>query len=99
MLGNYINDEVLMLNQLGDTTGFVHMENFFIITNFNNNLFNITTTFVTLNENESAEPIIYQDNLVQKTKDIIFTKATAKTNIKNSDENIIKTEELKIRKS
>lgn len=99
MLGNYINDEVSMLNQLGDTTGFVTYGEFFHnYTSCNNDLLNITTTFITLNENESVEPIIYQDNLIEKDKKDIILKAMTKLISRTSDENIIKTEELKIKK-
>ena len=99
MLGNYINDEVSLLNQLGDTTGFVTYGEFFHnYTSCNNNLLNITTTFVTLNENESSEPIIYKDNLIQKDKKDIILKAMTKLISRTSDENIKKTEELQIKK-
>lgn len=99
MLGNYINDEISMLNQLGDTIGFVTYGEFFHnYTSCNNDLLNITTTFVTLNENESKEPIIYKENLVQKDKKDIILKAMTKLISRTSDENITKTEELKIKK-
>ena len=79
MLGNYIKDELSMLNQLGDTTGFVTYGEFFHnYTSCNNDLLNITTTFITLNENESVEPIIYQEKLVQKDKKDIALKIMTK---------------------
>lgn len=99
MLGNYIYDEISMLNQLGDTTGFVTYGEFFHnYTSCSNDLLNITTTFITLNENESIEPIIYQENLVQKDKKDIVLKAMTKLISRTSDENIKKTEELQIKK-
>jgi PAS domain S-box-containing protein len=99
MLGNYINDEVSMLNQLGDTTGFVSYGEFFHnYTSCNNDLLNITTTFITLNENESIDPIIYKDNLIEKDKKDIILKAMTKLISRTSAENIKNTEELKIKK-
>ena len=53
MLGSYLDDEISILNNSGNTTGFITYGEFF----YNNsskstNLLNVTTTYLLLNENE-----------------------------------------------
>jgi PAS domain S-box-containing protein len=63
MLGDYLEDEMSVINKIGPTTGFVTYGEFFHDgASCSNNLLNITTTYVLLNENvESAKPIEISD--------------------------------------
>ncbi len=58
MLGNFLNDELHGIDQIAPTAGFVTYGEFFHDTQgCANTLLNITTTFVTLSENPSEEPL------------------------------------------
>ena len=59
MLGGFLEDELHMINKFGDTSGFITYGEFFHNqTSCSNNLLNITTTFVSLNEKESTTKVL-----------------------------------------
>ncbi len=92
MLGEFVNDEITTLNSLAPTTGFVTYGEFFHnTTSYNNNLLNITTTFVLLSEKSSAELVkLKTKELHLDKKDIrlnALTTLIAKTSKKLDDNN------------
>jgi PAS domain S-box-containing protein len=78
MIGEYLNKEIAVINNIAPTSGFITYGEFFHdIKSENNSLLNITTTFVMLSEKSSNEPIV-QDNLstVKNEQDITLKALT-----------------------
>ncbi len=79
ILGNYLFDEISMLSNLGESSGFFTYGEFFHnCISCQNDLLNITTTFVTLNENILEEPIIFDKQNIEKDKKDIALKIMTK---------------------
>ena len=92
MTGSFFNKEIKMLNNLGTTFGFIAYGEFFHNKDeFSNNLLNITTTFVTLNENIQKEKLKFEDDdILASKKDIklnALTKLIKKTSEKLDENN------------
>ena len=86
ILGSYLFDEVSMLGNLGAASGFFTYGEFFHNSvSCENDLLNITTTFITLNENDVEENITFDEQNIKKDKkDIalkIMTKLITQTSI------------------
>ncbi len=80
MLGTYFEKEMKILNCLGPSSGLVLFGEFFHNKTCNcNNLLNITSTFVTLNEKELEEEISFKDIKIKTSKKDI--KLNALTNL------------------
>ncbi len=88
MLGNYLNDEMSLLNLAGPTVGFVTYGEFFHDMNScSNNLLNITTTYLVLNEGKGNEPITKDIHYsTQKNKKDITLKALTTLVSRTSEE-------------
>ena len=79
ILGNYLFDEIAMLGNLGDASGFFTYGEFFHNSvSCQNDLLNITTTFITLNENDIEEKITFDEQNIQKDKKDIALKIMTK---------------------
>jgi PAS domain S-box-containing protein len=86
ILGSYLFDEINMLSNLGEATGFITYGEFFHnCISCQNDLLNITTTFITLNENDINENITFEEhNILKDKKDIalkIMTKLITQTSV------------------
>lgn len=88
MLGNYLNDEMSIINIIGPTAGFVTYGEFFHDKkSCSNNLLNITTTYLVLNETKSKELISNHTNYTtKKDKKDITLKALTTLISKTSEE-------------
>ena len=99
MLGGFLNEELSSLDNIAPTTGFITYGELFHDTNScDNNLLNITTTYVVLNENESKKDIVFRESDVHKdSKDralrAITTLITRTSN--ELDENIYYLQQFK----
>ena len=88
MLGNYLNDEMAIINSIGPTSGFVTYGEFFHDKkSCSNNLLNITTTYLILNEEPSTELIEKTNhNPLKKNKKDVTLKALTTLVSRTSDE-------------
>jgi PAS domain S-box-containing protein len=88
MLGKYLSDEMSIINSIGPTSGFVTYGEFFHDkTSCSNNLLNITTTYLILNEEPSNELIEKTNhNPLQKNKKDVTLKALTTLISRTSDE-------------
>jgi len=88
MLGNYLNDEMAVLNLIAPTSGFVTYGEFFHDSkSCSNNLLNITTTYLLLNEEKGSELILKaNNNTTLKNKKDITLKALTTLISRTSDE-------------
>ncbi len=76
MLGNYLNDEINILNNSGNTSGFITYGEFFYNNQSNcTNLLNVTTTYLLLNEGEVSSLEKSESNFIEKNFNEIKTKA------------------------
>jgi PAS domain-containing protein len=76
MLGNYLNEEVSIINEIAPTAGFVTYGEFFHDTKeCSNNLLNITTTYVVLGEGEQKEEIKNTPYIANRSAKDITLKA------------------------
>ena len=76
MLGNYLNEELSTINQIAPTTGFITYGEFYHNTETcSNNLLNITTTYVLLNEKDKKDKIINNKKLMLAHENDIALKA------------------------
>lgn len=92
MLGEFLSDEISTLNSIAPNTGFVTYGEFFHNKiSCNNNLLNITTTFILLNEKESKEQIKLENTKLELDKKDIrlnaLTTLISKTSKKLDDNN------------
>ncbi|MCX6052068.1 MAG: PAS domain S-box protein [Campylobacterales bacterium] len=98
-LGTYFNEELELLGVLAPLSGFVTYGEFFHDSNScNNNLLNITTTYVVLNESQIQEPIHIKSVETQKSIENLRLKAltTLVSKIgKELDENLHYLEQFK----
>lgn len=79
MLGTYLDDELKIFQSFAETSGFItYGEFYYNSTSCKNNLLNITTTYVTLNESEEIIPIDYAkiDKRVKSNRDITIKALT-----------------------
>lgn len=101
MLGNYLNEEVSIINEIAPTSGFVTYGEFFHDSNScTNNLLNITTTYVILNEKEMhKEKLSIKDVSLKNISDKDITLKALTTLISRTseelDENINYLEQFK----
>jgi len=100
MLGSFLNDEIATINQIAPTTGFITYGEFFHNSNScHNDLLNITTTYVVLNENNTIENNLKFTNITtEKNKHDIVLKALTNLITKTSnelDENLYYLEQFK----
>jgi PAS domain S-box-containing protein len=101
MLGEYINDEMEVLNKIAVASGFITYGEFFHnATSCSNDLLNITTTYVILNENQNNSKLIYKGKVVPKRKDVRDITLRTLTNLvsrtsQELDENIYYLEQYK----
>lgn len=88
MLGSYLDEEISIINYIAPTTGFVSYGEFFHDTqNCSNNLLNITTTYVLLNEKKPHKIIDKKiDNIKKNHGNKITLKALTTLVSKTSDE-------------
>lgn len=77
MLGNFLNDELQNINQIAPTCGFITYGEFFHdMKTSQNNLLNITTTYVVLNEDtENKETILFENKDIKRDRKDITLKA------------------------
>ncbi|MCD6433915.1 MAG: FIST C-terminal domain-containing protein, partial [Sulfurimonas sp.] len=76
MLNNYLNDELSILSKIAPTSGFITYGEFFHdAKSCSNNLLNITTTYVVLNENKTTKEIDYSKEFITKDKRDVTLKA------------------------
>lgn len=69
MIGKNLKKEIELLNNLGSSVGFITYGEFYHdAAQCSNSLFNVTTTFVTLNENINTTPIVYDDKSTEYSK-------------------------------
>jgi len=99
MIGNYLNNEVSVIEKIAPTSGFITYGEFFHNKRSkSNHLLNITTTFVMLSE-KSSSGLIEQDNSsIAKTEQDITLKALTTFISKTSselDENLFYLEQFK----
>ena len=75
LLGEFLDDELELLNNIATTTGFMTYGEFYYNENCSlNSLLNITTTYITLSENEYSNSIINK-KIKKKSKHSITLKA------------------------
>ncbi len=87
MLGHYLEDELSMLNKAGTTAGFITYGEFFHQeSSCTNNILNLTTTYVTLNESEPQEKVVFDGETIEKDKKDITLKALTTLVSRTSDE-------------
>ena len=99
MLGTYLNDEISLINEIAPTSGFITYGEFFHDSkSCSNNLLNITTTYVILNEEESSEKI-QKNNTYTTTENRDITLKALTTLVSRTseelDENIYYLEQFK----
>ena len=90
--GNYLKNEIFNLNQIAPTSGFITYGEFFHDSkSCNNNLLNLTTTYVVLDENKENKPLKFEDIDIKKDNREVTLKALtnliSKTN-EDLEENI-----------
>lgn len=99
MLGAYLNDEIALINSIAPTAGFITYGEFFHeAKSCSNNLLNITTTYVILNEEESREEIQKKNTVITVENRDITLKALTTLVSRTSeelDENIYYLEQFK----
>ncbi|WP_304545406.1 HD domain-containing phosphohydrolase [Sulfurimonas microaerophilic] len=100
MLGNFLNKEIKTLNSIGVSSGFITYGEFFHNSvSCDNNLLNITTTYVTLNENEENSNSLDMDITEEEVSDEEVRLSALTTLIKETskdlDENIHYLEQFK----
>ena len=100
MIGNFLHKELQTLNALGNSVGFITYGEFFHNRgSCSNNLLNITTTFITLNEKVHTETIDFQDTIENKIskEDVRVSALTTllKQTSQELDENILYLEQFK----
>ncbi len=99
MLGTYLNDELSHLDQVGPSSGFITYGEFFHDTpSCENNLLNITTTYVVLNESTPTEKLTVSRGDGKRDKRDITLKALTTLISQTSeelDENIHYLEQFK----
>ncbi|QOP41921.1 HD domain-containing phosphohydrolase [Sulfurimonas marina] len=100
MLGNFLNKEIQTLNSIGTSSGFITYGEFFHnSTSCDNNLLNITTTYVTLNENvEKANTLdmnITEEEVSDEEVRLSALTTLIKETSKDLDENIHYLEQFK----
>ena len=99
MLGSFLGDEIACINQVGPTSGFITYGEFFHdAASCENNLLNITTTYVVINENEPSERFTLGAKKVEKDRKDITLKALTtliKRTSQDLDENIHYLEQFK----
>ncbi|MCX6073829.1 MAG: FIST C-terminal domain-containing protein [Campylobacterales bacterium] len=87
ILGDFLNEELSYINQIGPTSGFITYGEFFHNREgCHNNLLNITTTFVTLNETIPNEKVNFVSHARSKEKSKVTLKALTTLISKTSDE-------------
>ena len=87
VLGSFLNDELGCINQVGPTSGFITYGEFFHDPkSCKNNLLNITTTYVVLNETEPSEPLHFRGKPVKRDRRDITLKALTTLIAKTSDD-------------
>ena len=87
MLGAFLNEELADLNDIAPTVGFITYGEFFHDTlACQNNLLNITTTYVVLNESSASEPFSLRHSTIEKDKRDITLKAITTLVSRTSDE-------------
>ncbi|MDZ7819479.1 MAG: PAS domain S-box protein [Aliarcobacter sp.] len=75
LLGEFLDDELELLNNIANTTGFMTYGEFYYNENCcQNSLLNITTTYISLSENEYSNSIINKE-IKKKSKYTITLKA------------------------
>jgi len=76
MLGTFLNDELSYIDQIAPTAGFITYGEFFHdMKHCSNNLLNITTTFVVMDENPPSVPLRFVDRDLPKDKSEVTLKA------------------------
>nr|WP_321267946.1 PAS domain S-box protein [uncultured Sulfurimonas sp.] len=101
MIGNYLNDEISIINSLAPTSGFITYGEFFHNSkSCSNSLLNITTTYVILNENKENKKLRERKTLTSKSKnnkDIALKALTTLVSRTSAelDENIYYLEQFK----
>lgn len=89
MLGNYLNEEVSTINNIAPTTGFVTYGEFFHdLNSHSTNLLNITTTYVSLNEQPNKKELVQKQNATTSKRDgrDITLRALSTLALRTSDE-------------
>lgn len=87
MLGAYLNDEIALINSIAPTAGFITYGEFFHeAKSCSNNLLNITTTYVILNEEESREEIQKKNTVITVENRDITLKALTTLVSRTSEE-------------
>ncbi|MEY4505296.1 MAG: hypothetical protein RL154_1596, partial [Pseudomonadota bacterium] len=87
MLGNFLSEEIASLNQVAPTSGFVTYGEFFHDqASCINNLLNITTTYVVLDEEKQNKKIDFISHNVAKDKKDVILKALTTLVSRTSDE-------------
>ncbi len=87
MLGSFLNKELKTLNNIGESVGFITYGEFFHNnTSCENSLLNITTTYVTLNENSANEQIVYDKENIDASSGDIKIRALTTLLKKTSEE-------------
>jgi len=87
MLGTFLNEELEYINQIAPTSGFITYGEFFHDQQgCHNNLLNITTTFVTLNETMGSEKVNLISHNGKKNKNEVTLKALTTLISKTSHE-------------
>ena len=87
MLGAFLNEELADLNDIAPSVGFITYGEFFHDPlSCQNNLLNITTTYVVLNESPSSELFALRHSKVKKDKRDIALKAITTLVSRTSDE-------------
>ncbi|MDH4944583.1 HD domain-containing phosphohydrolase [Sulfurimonas sp. C5] len=100
MLGGFLNKEIQILNSLGTSSGFITYGEFFHNSfSCDNNLLNITTTYVTLNEREDTSTNLDIKIVEEEVSDDEIRLSALTTLIKETskdlDENIYYLEQFK----
>lgn len=100
MLGSFLNKEIQTLNSIGTSSGFITYGEFFHNSiSCDNNLLNITTTYVTLNENEEIANPLNIDVIEEEMNDNEVRLSALTTLIKETskdlDENVHYLEQFK----
>jgi PAS domain S-box-containing protein len=87
MLGSFLDKELSDINQIAPTTGFITYGEFFHDQHeCHNNLLNITTTFVVLNEALSSKKVVFSSSNEPKEKKDVLLKGMTTLIAKTSDE-------------
>ena len=98
-LGTFLNEELSNLHEIAPVSGFITYGEFFHDkVSCNNNLLNLTTTYVVLGEEEKSEKFEFESKPTQKDKRDIMLKALTTLVTKTSeelDENLFYLEQFK----